>query len=112
MAATKWTHWLRFPDPEAGGYLSAPFGPGVYELRNRKTGELVLVGKSKNVASRMSSLLPRPHGTGTRNNARKREYVRKHLDCLEYRTKACGSAHEAESVEREKRNTGNYLFPT
>ena len=53
-----------FRDPGSFGELSAPFGPGVYELRNRKTGELVLFGMSKNVAYRMSSLLPQPDGGG------------------------------------------------
>ena len=33
--SNKWSGWLAFPDPEEDGYLFAPFGPGVYELRNR-----------------------------------------------------------------------------
>ena len=43
----RWSRWQPFPDPRLGGYLSAPFGLGVYELRNRKSGELVLYGKAR-----------------------------------------------------------------
>ena len=55
-----WSEWRCFPDPQKGQYLYAPFGGGVYRLRNKATKEYVLFGKSKHVARRMSSLLP-PH---------------------------------------------------
>lgn len=32
----KWSDWKSFPDPRKGGYLNAPFGSGVYQLRNKK----------------------------------------------------------------------------
>jgi uncharacterized DUF497 family protein len=53
----------------------APYGAGVYELLNRKTGQYVLRGMGANCAHRMSSILPRPHGQGTHNNSAKRQYV-------------------------------------
>ena len=98
-----WSRWLVFPDPDDGGYLSAPFGPGVYELRNRRTGEMVLVGESKNVAYRMSSLFPAPSGTGGRSNADKRKYVLSNLRDIEYRTMACKSKEEASRAENALR---------
>ena len=42
-AAGRWSPWRAFPDPRERAYLCAPFGPGVYELRNSQTRELVLV---------------------------------------------------------------------
>lgn len=29
----EWSEWRRFPDPATGGFLTAPIGPGVYDLR-------------------------------------------------------------------------------
>ena len=109
---SRWSRWSPFPDPRAGGYLSAPFGPGVYELRNRVSGELVLYGKSKNVARRMSSILPRPLGAGTRNNSAKREYTLKHLADIDYRTKACVDEAVAIAEEQTMRGGNKYLFRT
>ncbi len=110
--SSRWSRWLAFPDPGKGGYLSAPFGPGVYEVRNRQTRDLVLFGHGKNFAYRMSSLLPAPLGAGNRNNARKREYVLTHLANIEYRTKASTSKKEAENEERALRDRNSYIFPT
>jgi hypothetical protein len=108
----EWSKWRPFPDPLAEGILVAPIGPGVYELRNRKTDELVLVGESENVAWRMTSLLPPPLGKGTRKNADKRKYVGAHLGSLEYRTHAFATKDAAEEFEDELRETTTYIFPT
>ena len=113
MSATgKWSCWRAFPDPREGAYLCAPFGPGVYELRNAQTGELVLFGRSKNLAHRMSSLLPGPYGAGNRDNTAKQEFVLAQLASIEYRTKACSSDAQARMEERELRSTNSYIFPT
>ena len=107
-----WSRWSAFPDPEEGGYLCAPFGPGVYELRNRETGQLVLFGRGKNLAYRMSSLLPAPWGAGNRNNVDKKKHVREHLTRIEYRTKACTSDKQSRDEERVLRTRNSYIFPT
>lgn len=111
----RWSDWRQFPDFLEEGYLYVYVGPGVYELRNRETGELVLVGESGNLAYRMMSLLPESHGgVGTRRNDRKREYVAKHRQYIDYRTHTCATKAEAQELERRMRrdNKGKYIFPT
>jgi hypothetical protein len=105
-----WSKWRRFPDPEGEGYISAPFGPGVYELRNANTDEMVLFGKGKRCAARMGSLLP--DGGGTRNNDKKRAYVLAHLPDVEYRTRAFKTEGDSIAFERVLRAKGGYLFGT
>jgi 6-pyruvoyltetrahydropterin/6-carboxytetrahydropterin synthase len=105
-----WSDWRRFPDPKMGESLIAPIGPGCYDLR--QGNEKVLCGSSKNVAFRMTNLLPKPLGQGTRNNAKKREYVLKHLGQIEYRTVSCKNPNAAKRLEDELRRSGSYLFPT
>lgn len=57
-----WSEWRQFPNPKDEGYLEAPFGPGVYELRHRSNGVRILFGEGRTVAYRMTSLLPTSHG--------------------------------------------------
>ena len=108
---TGWSEWRPFPNPEKGEYLYAPFGPGVYQLRNRKTGQYVLFGRSKNVAWRMSSLLPKPYGRGTRDNSDKRENVRNNIDDIEYRTIAIDSK-KIKSFETFVKKQERYIYDT
>ena len=82
----RWTEWLPFPDPRQREYLYAPFGCGVYQLRNKRDGRYILFGSVRNLCHRMTSLLPAPLGSGTRNNWQKREYVYNEIAFLEYRT--------------------------
>ena len=109
----RWSAWRAFPDPEDGGLLHAPLGAGVYQLRNRKTGEMVLFGESKNVASRMSTLLPPPLGAGggQRSNENKKQYVRRHLSNIDYRTRACADKASAKADERNLRKS-DHIFRT
>ena len=107
-----WSAWRQFPNPKSGGYLTAPFGPGVYELRHRSTGERIYVGESQAVAYRMTSLLPKSHGgAGTRNNWRLRKYVHEHLADIEYRTRACTTKTEAEELEGQMGDKHTYICP-
>lgn len=103
-----WSKWEKFPDPLKGEYLNAPSGPGVYQLRDKKTGELVLFGRGKNVAARMTSLIP--DGQGTRNNQDKKDYVRLHLDDIEYRTIPFSTENEAIEFETYVRENAEHIF--
>ncbi|HEX2897842.1 MAG TPA: hypothetical protein VHP63_07325 [candidate division Zixibacteria bacterium] len=107
---TGWSNWLKFPDPRNGAYLYAPFGPGVYELRLAHTNEKILVGKSKNVAYRMSSLLPEKYGSGTRNNSSKRQFVLENIEDIEYRTIPFESENLAASFEAKMLQDFEYSF--
>ena len=107
-----WTDWQPFPDPRRNQFLTAPFGPGVYELRRMDSEELVIVGSGKNCAFRMTSLLPAPLGQGTRKNEDKRQYVMDHLPVIAYRCCACATAQQARGLEKRLRQDGGYMFPT
>jgi hypothetical protein len=109
----KGSSWRSFPDPTKGGILVAPFGPGCYELRHRRSRKLILFGKGGHVASRMTSLLPKPMGTGVRKNRRKRKYIRTHLPDIEYRTFPCTTREDATECENRLRaNRDRYEFKT
>ncbi|MFG0299099.1 MAG: hypothetical protein ACF8K1_05805, partial [Phycisphaerales bacterium JB047] len=58
----------------------------------------------------MTSLLPQPLGTGTRNNNRKREYLLRHLRDIEYRTCPCKTRNEAADIEREIKCARGHLY--
>lgn len=112
-ATAKWSAWLPFPDPRHHGILTAPIGAGCYELRRTDIDEKVLFGRSKNVAYRMTSLLPGEWGQGGRNNAKKRQYVFDHVNCIEYRTIACVDEQEAKNVESQfLMDRSSHRFPT
>jgi len=106
-----WSEWLPFPDPRKREMLTAPFGPGCYELRHGS--QMILFGMGSHVAQRMTSLLPAPFGHGTRNNSRKRGYIFDHLSNIEYRTLACSTREEAQECERHLiANRTVYTFST
>ena len=106
-----WSEWRSFPDPKHFGILVAPLGPGGYELR--VADQKVLYGSSKNVALRMTSLLPWPYGAGTRRNSDKREFVLVNISRVEYRTIACETTDQAKKLEKHmEEDLGPYLFST
>jgi hypothetical protein len=107
----KWTDWKLFPYSDKGGCLTAPLGPGAYDLRLASTGEPILCGISRFTAVRMSSLLPRPRGTGTRKNAKKRQFVEQHLADIEHRTIAFATKQEARECEKQLLASQQYRFP-
>lgn len=108
----KWSGWRRFPDPRVGGILVAPLGPGCYQLRRADTGRKVLFGMARNVARRMSSLLPwAAGGGGHRGNTGKRNYVVRYLDNIQYRTCACRDLKQARACERQLRRE-RHLYHT
>ena len=108
----EWTEWKKFPDPRKGDYLLAPFGSGVYQLKNTITNELILFGSGKNIAYRMTSLLPEPFGRGTRNNMNKRKYILDNIKNIEYRTIAILDEIEMKVFEKNIKLLKNHLFDT
>jgi len=110
----KFNSFRPFPDPRKAEYLHAPLGPGAYDLRRISTKEQVLFGIVGRCANRMSSLLPKPLGTGTRNNECKRNYLLRRINDIEYRTCACESREEAANLERKIKDDpkNNYRFNT
>lgn len=107
-----WDNWKPFPDPRKGDLLIAPFGYGVYQLRNKKTFEYILFGKGTHLAERMSSILPAPFGCGTRNNMEKRNYVFDHLDEIEYRSVSFLDKREMKNCEDVLRTLRVHKFNT
>jgi len=100
----KWTSLEVIPRRTTAGHLGCPYRAGCYHLRRRDTGELVLFGQARNVARRMSSLLPyRAGGGGHRSNTRKRRYVKAHLEEIEYHTCACDNVKQARELESHLR---------
>lgn len=107
----EWSKWRKFPNPQNGEFLIAPFGNGVYQLRNRVTYEYILFGRGKNVSYRMTSLLPKPFGQGTRVSDEKRIYVLKNINDIEYRTIALELEDESKNLERQIKIEQEYKFP-
>lgn len=105
-----WSRWHPYPDPREHGILHAPLGPGVYDLRHKSTGEPILFGIGARCAQRMTSLLPKPLGSGTRNNSAKREHVLRHLADIEYRTQPTLTRDEAAHIERDIKHTRGHLY--
>lgn len=108
----KWTEWKPFPEPDKIRGIAAPNGPGVYELKNKVTGEYVLVGISVGVRRRMKSLMPAPYGVGRRNNYMKRQYVLDNYQDIIYRTISTAYRVEAEDIERSLLYSGRYIYNT
>lgn len=110
--ACEWSDWQPFPAAEQLHAIDAPIGPGVYELRLTESQVPVYCGKSVTVANRMRSLLPKPWGRGTRNNAGLRYYVLENIARIEYRTAALPSGEEAQMLETAMKRKKRYLFHT
>ncbi|RZJ53636.1 MAG: hypothetical protein EOO44_07870 [Flavobacterium sp.] len=96
-----WSEWLHFPDPRKGEILTAPFGYGLYQLKNISSEEFILFGTGKNCALRMTSLLPSPFGQGRRNNNFKREYIFDNISSIEYRTISFLNREDMNCTEKE-----------
>lgn len=106
-----WSEWSKFPDISQKDYIYAPFGPGVYQLRNARTGELVLFGEGKNVAQRMTTLIEGQVCSSTRKSQPKKDYVGKNLEDIEYRTIGFATENEAKEFEEYVKSKETYIFP-
>lgn len=107
-----WSDWSYFQEPRNGDYLNAPFGMGLYQLKNVKTLENILFGVGNNCAYRMSSLLPKPFGQGTRNNESKRQNILENIEHIQYRTIAFTNRVEMEDAERAIKKLVIHKFST
>ena len=106
-----WSNWRPFPDPRSGEMLVAPIGAGCYELRRIETMEPVLFGSAGNVAKRLSSLLPKPFGTGPRKSSDTSGYCLEHLADLEYRTWPCATRADAKAAGKTlKTDAASYVL--
>lgn len=81
--------------------------------KNRQINDkYVLFGRSKYLAYRMTSLLPKPFGVGTRNNKNKQIYVLNNLQDIEYRTISFIESNDAKRFESYIKSVEQYLFNT
>ncbi|MBS1623144.1 MAG: GIY-YIG nuclease family protein [Bacteroidetes bacterium] len=109
----EWSAWRPMPSPErCKEDIEGPAESGVYQIRNKKTGQYIQFGESKNCRKRMKSFFPKPYGTGTRNNEKKRIYILENWQYLEYRTIATDSKQEAVQIDRELKSQNIHLFNT
>jgi hypothetical protein len=108
----EWSEWRPFPHPHQQGILVSPFGFGVYQLRNINNDEFIMFGRGDHLSYRMSSILPKPYGVGTRNNESKRVYVMENINDIEYRSISCISHEECVRIEKEIKNLNIHKFNT
>jgi excinuclease UvrABC nuclease subunit len=108
----KWCDWKPMPGPTECRNIIGPEGPGVYQIRNKKTGQYIQFGESQNCRKRMKSFFPKPYGAGTRNNEMKRNYILTNWKVLEYRTCPTNSKAEAVEIDRNLESLNNHLFNT
>jgi uncharacterized protein (DUF4415 family) len=108
----KWSKWKAMPRREKCREIEGPAGPGVYQIRNKRTGQLIMFGQGEECQNRMKSLYPKPWGSGTRKNLEKREHILKNWPDLQYRTIATSTIDEAQRIERVLRSEKNHLFNT
>ncbi|WP_437921485.1 hypothetical protein [Sphingobacterium sp. LRF_L2] len=107
-----WSQWEQLPSPENCRQIDGPKGPGVYQIRNSKTRQLILFGIGIKCRNRMKSIFPKPYGTGTRNNEDKRNFVLENWWDLEYRTLETDTRDEAYGVENIIKSFRDHLFNT
>ena len=107
-----WSEWKPLPSPENCKNIDGPEGPGVYQIKNAKTTQLIQFGISKKCRNRMRSLFPKPYGTGTRKNEFKRSYILANWNDLVYRTIATKTREEARLIEKMLMSNNNQLFNT
>jgi hypothetical protein len=107
-----WSAWKAMPSPDLCKSIEGPLGPGVYQIRNKSTKQLIQFGIGVECQKRMRSLFPKPYGSGTRNNEEKRNYILKHWQTLEYRTLKTASREDAALIEKAIKQANNHLFNT
>ncbi len=107
-----WSEWKAMPSPENCRDIDGPDGPGVYQIKNRKTDEFIQFGESGTCQKRMKSFFPKPYGVGTRNNENKRIYVLNNWKNLEYRTVETNTKEDAVEIDKYLKSLNNHKFNT
>ena len=107
-----WCKWKPMPSPDECRKIEGPVGPGVYQVKNIKTNELIQFGIGVECRKRMKSFFPAPHGSGKRNNSYKREYILKHWQHQQYRTLATETRAQAKLAKDKIKAKNNHLFNT
>ena len=92
-----WSGWKRFPDAKVGGFVEAPIGPGVYEVRHAQTGRVVAFGHARNVANAITDLKVNG-GISPLSRLFRRQPLVSRVSELEYRTYAAASRAEAKTA--------------
>jgi excinuclease UvrABC nuclease subunit len=107
-----WSNWKPMPSPETCKQIVGPDGPGVYQIRNKKTQQFIQFGIGTECRKRMKSFFPSPYGTGTRNNNDKREFILINWQQLEYRTLETETIEDAKRIEMKLKQQNIHLFNT
>jgi len=97
--AGPFTPWRPFPDPQRGGVIEAPIGPGVYEVRRIENGELVAFGYSAKVAEDLSRLRPSQAAPSWMRRLTRQASGYPPSE-LEYRTSATATKSQAKALAR------------
>jgi hypothetical protein len=107
-----WKNWKTMPSPLKCRQIEGPENSGVYQIRNKITGQLIQFGIGIKCQTRMRSLYPQPYGTSGRNNQDKRNYILNNWEKLEYRTLSTNTKEDAKIIEDYLKFQNNHLFNT
>ena len=102
----KWSDWCPMPNCENSREIIAPQNSGVYQVRNKRSKDLILFGSGVKCQERMKTLY------GGRKNQLKIDHVLTYWEELEYRTMETNCKEEAEAVEVLLKAKKNHCFNT
>ena len=105
-----WSEWHDFPSAGKIEFDATPFA-GVYKIRLKGTEIIVNVGYSKELKSRMKTLLPPPtYKSNRRHNMKLRNYILENIDQLEYCTANAKSSEEAIAMKAQILHTCSPMY--
>ena len=95
----RWDKWRRFPTLSNSGFGTPPIHAGIYWLRNRDTGEDVVIGVSEHVAQDLPELLLQPPIKRSSHDQPLQQYVTGNVAVIEYRTAPFATLKQATDVQ-------------
>jgi hypothetical protein len=98
-----WSCWLPLPDARHCESLQAPIGPGLYEVRDFDSGELIAFDYTPHVASTLSNIAPDKSAALWRRLTHPKWISPRHHD-IEYRTCATATKIEAKKLASSLRH--------